>query len=133
MLFLRAFKERSAGIFRYSSGRRDRRHSDRSNLDRGNRGAASSGSSSFRQLPVRSHEVQQLAIVANILKTSLDRAEMAIRVQAEAGSKLDAAEYALHRMLDEISSVMNAPLQRAALASAPRLPRLPTSLPALAA
>lgn len=49
--------------------------------------------------------------VADVVRGSIARAERSVSLHAKAGEKLDAAEYGLRRMLDELSSVMTNPLQ----------------------
>lgn len=49
--------------------------------------------------------------VADVVRGSIALAERSVSLHAKAGEKLDAAEYALRRMLDELSSVMTTPLQ----------------------
>lgn len=49
--------------------------------------------------------------VGDVVRGSIALAERSASLHAKAGEKLDAAEYALRRMLDELSSVMTTPLQ----------------------
>ncbi|HXE70996.1 MAG TPA: hypothetical protein VN523_16690 [Hyphomicrobiaceae bacterium] len=66
--------------------------------------------------------------VAAIVETGLRQAEAMSACHAAAGRQIDAAEYALHRLLADCSKVMRRPhVEPAALPQSPRLP-LPATI-----
>lgn len=71
---------------------------------------------------------------AGFVQLAVARAEAGAETHRRAEAKLDAAEYALHRLLDELAGVMDHTLRRPEPArSLPSLPAVPRSVPALAA
>ena len=93
----------------------------------------SARATTFTAAPIRDIDRRHLERSASVVRIAVGHAQKAMQVQSEAARKLDAAEYALHRMLDELSDVMTAPIKAPALQVVPRLPTLPTTAPALAA
>lgn len=76
-----------------------------------------------------------LARLSGIVNGALSSAERIASTHAAASVGLDAAEYALNRLLGELKGVMTPPIAAVAHCHkpAPKRPRLPTGLPALAA
>jgi hypothetical protein len=73
--------------------------------------------------------------VCEVVNASLSSADRIVTRHAAAAVRLDAAEYALHCLVEELKAVMTPPIALAASAARPmpKRPQLPTDLPALAA
>lgn len=76
-----------------------------------------------------------MARVCEVVNASLASAERIVARHATAAVRLDAAEYALNSLLDELKGVMAPPMALAVSTArpTPKRPALPTDLPALAA
>lgn len=87
-----------------------------------------------RELPPLLGGREQMLRTAGFVQLAVARAEAGAETHRRAEAKLDAAEYALHRLLDELAGVMDHTLRRPEPArSLPSLPAVPRSVPALAA
>lgn len=68
----------------------------------------------LRKVASRLTPEEQLSKVSSIVSSSLDRARISSRYQAEAEVQLDAAGYALRELMQDLATVMTLPERRGA-------------------